>query len=386
VVSISFLCTSTSLTRRSAISIDFNAHDHEETSDFGDTNCPDGLRAQIFFPSCWDGKNVDSPDHKSHMAYPSGINSGTCPDTHPVRLISLFYEIWHWVRPYNQLNDGGQFIMSTGDPTGHSLHGDFINGWDHTILQRVTDTCTNLSGVIEDCGVLQNENRFFTDDQMNACSAQNPYPEDEVSYGEVLKYLPGCVAVTSGPGDASPNDLVPGCKAAGVGTVGVGLSGDPAPNPSNSSSSMGPTSTPPTANPGPSSSMTSMSSAASGSPGYSDSPASSVTPATSGSQDYSDSPNPSTSPAASGSQGYSDSPNPSTSPAASGSQGYSDSPNSYTPPAASGSQGYSGSPIPPAWPTSSHDCGDHDHSAYPSSSMAPIRRHHKRGHASPRHF
>jgi len=33
-------------------------------------NCPDGLRAQVFFPSCWDGKNLDSPDHKSHVSYP----------------------------------------------------------------------------------------------------------------------------------------------------------------------------------------------------------------------------------------------------------------------------------------------------------------------------
>lgn len=26
--------------------------------------CPLGLRAQIVFPSCWDGKNLDSADHK----------------------------------------------------------------------------------------------------------------------------------------------------------------------------------------------------------------------------------------------------------------------------------------------------------------------------------
>ena len=31
-------------------------------------NCADGLRAEIFFPSCWDGVNSDSEDHRSHMA------------------------------------------------------------------------------------------------------------------------------------------------------------------------------------------------------------------------------------------------------------------------------------------------------------------------------
>jgi hypothetical protein len=34
--------------------------------------CPGSsyLSAKITFPGCWDGKNLDSPDHRSHMAYP----------------------------------------------------------------------------------------------------------------------------------------------------------------------------------------------------------------------------------------------------------------------------------------------------------------------------
>ena len=34
----------------------------------------------VSVPQCWDGVNLDSPDHKSHMAYPVG----GCPSTHPV--------------------------------------------------------------------------------------------------------------------------------------------------------------------------------------------------------------------------------------------------------------------------------------------------------------
>jgi hypothetical protein len=33
--------------------------------------CPYGIRINNFFPTCWDAVNVDSPDHKSHVAYPS---------------------------------------------------------------------------------------------------------------------------------------------------------------------------------------------------------------------------------------------------------------------------------------------------------------------------
>jgi hypothetical protein len=42
------------------------------------TTCAVGniVWSSVVFPQCWDGVNLDSPDHKSHMAYPSG---GACP-------------------------------------------------------------------------------------------------------------------------------------------------------------------------------------------------------------------------------------------------------------------------------------------------------------------
>jgi len=45
--------------------------------------------------SCWDGKNLDSPDHQSHVAY-SGTGAsggGSCPSTHPVKLPQIMYEL-----------------------------------------------------------------------------------------------------------------------------------------------------------------------------------------------------------------------------------------------------------------------------------------------------
>lgn len=67
--------------------------DKPQTNGFPNYPCPYGLRTQVFFPSCWDGKNLDSPDHKSHMAYPSLSDSGNCPPTHPKRFVSIFFEI-----------------------------------------------------------------------------------------------------------------------------------------------------------------------------------------------------------------------------------------------------------------------------------------------------
>ena len=38
------------------------------------TNCPAGnyIQMTVAFPQCWDGVHLDSPDHKSHMAYGLG--------------------------------------------------------------------------------------------------------------------------------------------------------------------------------------------------------------------------------------------------------------------------------------------------------------------------
>jgi hypothetical protein len=71
---------------------------------------------------CWDGKNVDSPDHKSHVAYPSSgtfESTGPCPATHPVRLPQLMYEVMWDTREFNDPSiwpDSGQpLVYSMGD-------------------------------------------------------------------------------------------------------------------------------------------------------------------------------------------------------------------------------------------------------------------------------
>jgi hypothetical protein len=45
---------------------------------------------------CWDGKNLDSPDHQSHVAYGNqggASGGGACPSTHPVKLPQIMYEL-----------------------------------------------------------------------------------------------------------------------------------------------------------------------------------------------------------------------------------------------------------------------------------------------------
>jgi hypothetical protein len=98
--------------------------------------CPDArgsfLRLHVRFPSCWDGRNLDSADHKSHMAYAMG---GRCPSTHPVSVpsITLIYR-------YPTLG-GSDFSLASGGQ--YSGHADFFNAWNPGQLRKLVNRCLN---------------------------------------------------------------------------------------------------------------------------------------------------------------------------------------------------------------------------------------------------
>lgn len=181
--------------------VSFVCLDYSGTSDqfdsIPDKNCPDGLRAQIYFPSCWDGVNGDSADHRSHMHYPIGQHdSGSCPESHPVHLISIFFEVIYSIDQFSKRwhGQGHPFVFAQGDRTGYGFHGDFVNGWNPETLQRAVDTCTSDSGTLEDCHVFDND--LFTPEEQQACRA--PPSINEKTTG-TLAALPGCNPPTSGP-------------------------------------------------------------------------------------------------------------------------------------------------------------------------------------------
>lgn len=82
-----------------------------------------GLRLHVSFPDCWDGKRLDSADHKSHMAYSS---HAACPRSHPVAVPALSLVVHYAVsgRRDAELASGGQF----------SGHADFLNAWNQAEL------------------------------------------------------------------------------------------------------------------------------------------------------------------------------------------------------------------------------------------------------------
>ncbi len=106
--------------------------------------CPAGTQviATLIFPQCWDGKNLDSADHQSHMAYPG---AKACPASHPVAIPEIAFTVRYDVtatddvRAWRLSSDN----YSTSTPGGFSFHGDWMNGWRDEVVATWLQGCVN---------------------------------------------------------------------------------------------------------------------------------------------------------------------------------------------------------------------------------------------------
>ena len=115
------------------------------------------LVQRIHFPDCWDGHNLDSADHRSHMAYASTVASAggasaggasaggasaggrrACPATHPVPVPHLRLGVH-----YPDGVGGADVTLSSGGP--ETSHADFFNAWDPTAQARLVTQCLNAA-------------------------------------------------------------------------------------------------------------------------------------------------------------------------------------------------------------------------------------------------
>lgn len=110
-------------------------------------HCPVGTQigAVIKAPDCWDGKNLDSADHRSHVSYGSYGDWGyyKCPSTHPFIIPQFTLGAWY----STDASLPGWYLSSDRMPgmadavAGSTLHSDWWGAWDDKTMQTWTANC-----------------------------------------------------------------------------------------------------------------------------------------------------------------------------------------------------------------------------------------------------
>jgi hypothetical protein len=146
-----------------------------ETLDFPKRFCRVGIMANHRFPTCWDGVNLDSPDHQRHVSYPeSGTfeSGGPCPASHPVKIPQLMLEtVWDTSSFNNKADwpenaDEQPFVWSSGDKSGYSTHADYVFGWKGDSLQRAMDAHTYVSAPMLKTQSIADQNKCTVPDMV----------------------------------------------------------------------------------------------------------------------------------------------------------------------------------------------------------------------------
>lgn len=109
-------------------------------------SCVGTVQMKIEFPQCWDGKNLDSPNHQDHMAFGDAYSSNGCPASHPVKLPTITM-ITYWPAPKgtSTWRLSSDNYAKNGQNAGYSAHADFMMGWDETLHKIGLDNCINKS-------------------------------------------------------------------------------------------------------------------------------------------------------------------------------------------------------------------------------------------------
>lgn len=114
--------------------------------------CPVGqwLRAFATIPYCWDGKNLDSADHRSHMAYATGevvasAGQRSCPPDHPYVIPELAAQFFFTT---DANFAAGKWRLSSdemmpGTMPGKTWHMDYWEAWSAPIKAIWEKNCIN---------------------------------------------------------------------------------------------------------------------------------------------------------------------------------------------------------------------------------------------------
>ena len=102
------------------------------------------LSLHVIFPDCWNGKSLDSADHKSHVAYSHKGDDDVyrCPSSHKVAIprLTMRFEWDFYPNPST---------LSLASGSIHSMHADFWNTWHQPRLDQLVKRAWTPAEVLE---------------------------------------------------------------------------------------------------------------------------------------------------------------------------------------------------------------------------------------------
>ncbi len=122
--------------------------------------CPSGAKigAVLPAPPCWNGTELDSADHRSHMSYSvrdRNTGKAACPSTHPYRVPT--FTLGAWYTTDDTLDRSGDLSTSrqtwyfasdrvegmNPQTSGKTFHADWFGAWDDDVLKTWLDHCVD---------------------------------------------------------------------------------------------------------------------------------------------------------------------------------------------------------------------------------------------------
>jgi hypothetical protein len=107
----------------------------------GGCNAGDQMEMSVSFPQCWNGRDLDSPNHKSHMSY--AVWGVGCPASHPVAITDIVMNVYY-VRALREHGNSNGWRLVTDNydgPGGFSAHADWWNGWAPDVMDTIVANC-----------------------------------------------------------------------------------------------------------------------------------------------------------------------------------------------------------------------------------------------------
>jgi hypothetical protein len=166
-------------------------HDNLDSVFSGGCSAGSTLVADTLGQNCWDGKNTDSPDHRSHLAfmfYDGSRADPVCPKGYPYVIPQQENKVM-WLVTTDMIGtraNGSKYsrirlasdAMLPGAKSGQTLHADYKEKWDARVKKLWLDNCID-KGLSCNSGELGN-GQMLIGAMQPAYGWTNPSPREPV--------------------------------------------------------------------------------------------------------------------------------------------------------------------------------------------------------------